>query len=306
MARASSAAARHTSPVARKRMAAMQTLRLGDGRALCVRRWPCRGAEPLVLLHGLLDSSEGWDPLGARVGGVAFDLPGFGHSDPPLRGSIAAYAQDVADGLEMLGVNRMTLVGHSLGGGVAAALAEMLPERVTALVLLAPVGFGRLRVAEIVSIPGVRHLLELTLPMLLSSRLAVTAAYVTMVTNGKSPEPELIERVTRRGRRLVDGVREATRSMTEAGRSPDAFQRRRLRYDGPVHAVWGDRDLLVPPSHRHGVLAAFPQARIQIWKGMGHHPMRERTDDLIEIVQTAIADRPGQRLPATLRLADAA
>jgi pimeloyl-ACP methyl ester carboxylesterase len=287
-------------------MTAVQTLRLSDGRALCVRRWPGGGEEPLVLLHGLLDSSEGWSPLSERLSGIGFDLPGFGHSDPPPRGSIAGYAADVAEGLEKLGVNRMTLVGHSLGGAVAAALAELMPERVAALVLLAPAGFGRLPVAELVSIPGVRQLVELALPALLSSRLAVTTAYLTMVSNGKPPDPGLVERVTSRGRSLVDGVREATRSMTEAGRSPDAFRQRGVRYDGPVHAVWGDRDLLVPLSHRHGVLAAFPQARIEVWKGMGHHPMRERLDDLIEIVQAAIAESQGRNRPSAPPLSRAA
>jgi pimeloyl-ACP methyl ester carboxylesterase len=287
-------------------MNSVETLRLSDGRALCVRRWCGSGEEPLVLLHGLLDSSEGWGPLGERLGAVAFDLPGFGHSDPPSRGSIAGYAEDIAEGLEMLGVKRMTLVGHSLGGAVAAALAQRLGDRVSGLVLLAPAGFGRLPLAEIAWIPGVRQVAELALPVLLSSRMVVTAVYVTMVSNGKPPDSELVERLTSRSRFLVDGVREATRSMLDAGRSPKAFQRRVVRYHGPVHAVWGDRDLLVPRSHHHGLLDAFPQARVEIWKGMGHHPLRERTEDLIEIVEGAIAERRSRGRAAAAPLADAA
>jgi pimeloyl-ACP methyl ester carboxylesterase len=300
------AAARCAKSAARARMTSVETLRLRDGRALCVRRWCGSGENPLVLLHGLLDSSEGWSPLGERLGAVAFDLPGFGHSDPPAHGSIAGYADDLTEGLEKLGIKRMTLVGHSLGGAVAATLAERLRERVTGLILLAPAGFGRLRLAEIAWIPGVRQGMELALPMLLSSRLAVTAAYVTMVSNGKQPDPELIERLTSRSRFLVDGVREATRSMIAAGRSPDVFERRAVGYQGPVHAVWGDRDLLVPSAHHHGVLAAFPQARVQIWRGMGHHPLRERPEELIEIVEGAISERQARRRTVSHRLADAA
>jgi pimeloyl-ACP methyl ester carboxylesterase len=242
-----------------------------------------------VWLHGLLDSSEGWSGVCDRVRGIAFDLPGFGYSDPPSRGSIAGYARDVADGLDMLGVERMTVVGHSFGGAVGAGLAELLGDRVTALVLIAPAGFGRIHLAEVVSLPVIGQLVALALPVLLSSRLAVTAAYVTMVSNGAAPDPELVERVTSRGGSLVDGVREATRSMTEAGRALDAFQSRRVHYDGPVRAVWGDRDRLVPVSHRSGVRAAFPQAQIDVWKGMGHDPIRQRTDDLIDVVQETIA-----------------
>jgi pimeloyl-ACP methyl ester carboxylesterase len=293
----------HAPPQHPARMTAVQTLRLADGRGLCVRSWPGSGKEPLVLLHGLLDSSEGWSRLCERVSGIAFDLPGFGYSDPPSRGSIAGYAQDVADGLDMLGVKRMTLVGHSFGGAVAAALAELLGDRVTALVLLAPAGFGRIHLAEVMSLPVIRPLVELALPTLLSSRLAVTAAYVTMVTNGASPDPALIERVTSRGGSLVAGLREATLSIAEASR---ACVGDRMQYDGPVHAVWGDRDRLVPVSHRIGVRAAFPHARIDVWKGMGHHPLRERTDDLIEVVEEAIAQGRARLRPPLPPLAAAA
>jgi pimeloyl-ACP methyl ester carboxylesterase len=185
-------------------------------------------------------------------------------------------------------------------------LAELLPRQVTGLVLLAPAGFGRIHLAEAVSIPGVRKLVEIALPVVLSSRLAVTAGYTTMVTNGRSPEPELVERVTSRGGSLVDGLRESTRALTEGARSSDAFQGRRVHYDGPVHAVWGDRDRLVPLAHRDGLRAAFPQARIDVWKGMGHHPTRERLDDMIEVVQEAIGEGHAQRRAATLPLSDAA
>jgi pimeloyl-ACP methyl ester carboxylesterase len=130
-------------------------------RQLCVRRWRGQEQGTLVALHGLLDSSEGWDALSAKLSGsiVAFDLAGFGHSDAPAQSSIAGYAQDVAAGLEMLGVERFTLVGHSLGGAVATAVAELIPDKVAALVLLAPVGFGRMHLAEAASLPVARQLL---------------------------------------------------------------------------------------------------------------------------------------------------
>ncbi|HWE12593.1 MAG TPA: alpha/beta hydrolase [Solirubrobacteraceae bacterium] len=292
----------------RSSVAVVQTLHLHDGRGLCVRRWGGRGQETVVLLHGLLDSSEGWTRLCERLPGasVAFDLPGFGYSDAPSNGSIAGYARDVAEGLEMLGVDQMILVGHSLGGGVAAALAEMLPQRVAALVLFAPVGFGRVPLAEAVSLPGLSNLMVLALPALLSSRVAVTAAYLTMVTNGKWPEPGLVQRVTSRGQYLVDGVREGVRSMTKAAEPSGAPERRRARYEGPVHAVWGDRDRLVPLSHRHAVLAAFPQAHIQVWPGMAHHPMRERADGLVAVVQQAIVEGRARRRLPTVSLTSAA
>jgi pimeloyl-ACP methyl ester carboxylesterase len=271
-------------------VAGVTTLTLPDGRALCVRRWPGTG-DPLVLLHGLLDSSEGWNHLSKLpCERIAFDLPGFGHSDPPARGSLAGYAQDIAAGLELLGVERFNLVGHSLGGGIAVALAEMMPERVGAMVLLAPVGFGRIRLAEAISLPGIRNIVRGALPLALSSRLAVTTAYATVVSNGLFPEQAIVDRVTHRGGKLVPGAREGTRAAAEAGRSADAFRRRGISYDGPVFAIWGDHDRVVPLAHAEGVRVALPQARIEVWTGMGHHPIRERFEDLIATIERATRD----------------
>jgi pimeloyl-ACP methyl ester carboxylesterase len=280
----------------------VQSLELADRRRLSVRHWPGDG-DPVVVLHGLLDSSEGWARLCERTSlpGIAFDLPGFGQSDPSRRGSITGYAHDVAEGLEMLGVRRFTLVGHSLGGAVAASLAELMPSRVNALVLLAPAGFGRINLAEAISIPGVRNVVQTTLPLVLSSRLAVTVGFRTVVTNGKTPDRDVVERVTKRGGGLVAGAREGTRAVVDAGRARDAFHRRRIGYDGPVFALWGERDRLVPVSHRHGLKAALPQARIQVCYGMGHHPLSERFDDLLALVTKASAatvPRPARRKAA--------
>lgn len=279
------------------RIASVTMLTLEDGRSLCVRRWPGTGV-PLVLLHGLLDSSEGWNHLAELpCERIAFDLPGFGHSDPPARGSLAGYARDIAAGLEMLGVEHFNLVGHSLGGGIATALAEMLPDRVGSVVLLAPVGFGRIHLAEAVSLPGIRRVVQGVLPLALSSRLTVTAAYLTMVSNGLLPERAIVDRVTGRGGGLVAGAREGTRAAADAGRSRDAFHRRGIAYRGPVFAIWGDHDRLVPLSHAVGVRTALPQAKVDVWRGMGHHPIRERFEDLIATIERAIgaAERGGKR-----------
>jgi pimeloyl-ACP methyl ester carboxylesterase len=294
MATAKSATGTEPGPAApsRSRVASVETLRLRDGRMLCARKWPGSGPGTLVVLHGLLDSAEGWTCVCEQVsaGSIVFDLPGFGYSDAPARGSIDGYAGDVAEGLEMLGVESFVLLGHSLGGAIAAAVAELMPERVRALVLLAPAGFGRIHLAEAVSIPGVRNMVQAGLPLALSSRVAVTAAYMTMITSGRHPEREIVDRVTDRGGALVDGAREGTRAVAESGRSRDAFHRRRVDYDGPVTAIWGDRDRLVPVSHRRGVKVAFPHARIQIWPRMGHHAVRERFDGLLAVVHAAVTN----------------
>src|SRR4051812_48234278 len=154
------------------------TVALPDGRSLGARRWPGTGT-PLVLLHGLLDSCEGWDAVvdATQRPCLAIDLPGFGRSDLPSRPRVSAYAEDVIAALEHLKIRALTLVGHSLGGAVAAAVAERAPEGVTALVLLAPVGFGRVPLAEAVSIPGVRNVAYAVMPLGLRNRAALRLAY---------------------------------------------------------------------------------------------------------------------------------
>jgi pimeloyl-ACP methyl ester carboxylesterase len=276
---------------ARAEEATVRSLPLPDGRRLAARCWVADGPGTLVVLHGLLDSSEGWRALSGQLSGtvVAIDLPGFGLSDPAPIGSMAGYAQDVADALAQLGIDRYALLGHSLGGAVAAALAERSPAAVSALMLLAPAGFGRIGLAELASVPGVRDIVQAALPFALSSRLAVAATFRTMIANGRAPEPEIVDRILARAGLLRVGAREALRAIVESGRSPQAFHRRELAYRGPVQVIWGERDRLVPPGHRHGVRRALPQAQIDVWPAMGHHPLCERPGELFCAIRRLLA-----------------
>jgi pyruvate dehydrogenase E2 component (dihydrolipoamide acetyltransferase) len=272
------------------------SITLADGRRLSARCWRGTGT-PLVLLHGLLDSCEGWASVCSASARpcIGVDLPGFGGSDLPTRPRISAYADDVVALLGALRIETCRLVGHSLGGAVATAVAERASERVGSLVLLAPAGFGRIALAEAISVPGVRNVTELILPLGLRSRFALNLAYKAMVSNGAPPEPDVLERVVSRSGALVPGAREATRAVVAAGLSEHAFYRRRVAYHGPVTAVWGDRDRLVSPRHRHGVQTAFPHATFALWTGMGHHPQRERPAELLTLL-----DRDGAGDPAAI------
>jgi pimeloyl-ACP methyl ester carboxylesterase len=271
---------------------------LDGGRVLHIREWPGEG-HPVVLLHGLLDSCAGWTALAAASSRrcLAFDLPGFGLSSVPQRPRLSAYADDVVAGLRRLKVGSCTLVGHSLGGGVATAVAERLGDDVMSLVLCAPVGFGRLPLAEFAGLPVVRELAARALPHVLAKPSLVGAVYASMVTDGRAPTEELRQRLAADAHRAAPGVRAALEALAAAARSPRAFYRRTVRFGGRVTVGWGDRDALVPVSHVRGVLAALPQAQICVWPGMGHHPQRERPGALAALVSAACEDA-GAR-PAT-------
>jgi pyruvate dehydrogenase E2 component (dihydrolipoamide acetyltransferase) len=263
---------------------------LRDGRRIAARYWPGDGA-PLVLLHGLLDSCEGWDGLCLATTRpcLAVDLPGFGGSDGASRPRISAFADAVVELLVRLDVRGCRLVGHSLGGAVATAVAERAADRVASLVLLAPAGFGRIALAEAASLPGVRDVTRLLLPLGLRSRAGLNWVYTAMVSNGEPPEPGLLERVVDHSGELVPGARAAVAAIAVAGVSEHAFHRRRVAYDGPVTVVWGERDRLVPPAHARGVRFALPQAECRVWRGMGHHPQRERRADLLALLDAPAA-----------------
>lgn len=260
-----------------------------DGRLVTGVRWPGTGPT-LVLLHGLLDSGEGWTWFanGTRRPCVALDLPGFGGSDGPAEPDLSVYAATVAWALRRLRLRDVVLVGHSLGGAVATAVAELVPERVGSLVLLAPAGFGRIQLAELVSIPGIRTLTEAALPHALGSSFVVKAAYRTWVSAGRRPEAELVDRLRRTAARVVPGARDATRAIVAAGKAADGFHRRPVAFAGPVVVVWGDCDRVVPIAHADAVVRALPQAALHVWKGMGHHPQHERAGELSRLVEHAV------------------
>jgi pimeloyl-ACP methyl ester carboxylesterase len=262
---------------------------IGHGRRLHVRRWRGTG-RPLVLLHGLLDDSEGWAQLAADTHRpcLAIDLPGFGGSDLPREPRISAYADDVAAGLRRLDIHDCTLVGHSLGGAVATAVAERSPA-VASLTLLAPAGFGRIRLAEAMSLPGVVDVAELALPVALLNPLVCVAAYSTFVAHRTLPSPDLLNRLRRRAFHSAPGVRAATQAIAHAGRNGDGFVHRQVAFEGPVAALWGEHDALVPRAHIHALSNALPQAHVEVWDGMGHHPQRERPAQLAKFIEMRAA-----------------
>jgi len=267
------------------RTAQIEDLRISAERRLRVRSWPGSG-RPLVLLHGLLDDSEGWVQLALDTHRpcIAIDLPGFGGSDLPLRPRLSSYADAICEGLQELDVRACTLVGHSLGGGVATAVAERCDE-VTSLALIAPAGFGHIRLAEAVALPGLRHAAQGLLPLALVNPLTVTAAYTTFVAHRRLPSRDLMDRVRRRAFQSGPGVGTAVTALSAAGRSKHSFARRTVAFGGPVAALWGEHDALVNPDHRAALQRALPHAHVEVWEGMGHHPQRERPAELARFIE---------------------
>src|SRR3954466_8782685 len=123
---------------------------------------------PVVLIHGMVNSSRHWEHVALRLADrytvIAPDLIGHGDSATP-RGdySLGAHAAVIRDVLAAIGIERATIVGHSLGGGVAMQYFWQFPERTERLVLVSSGGLGHevSPLLRTVSLPGASALLAL-------------------------------------------------------------------------------------------------------------------------------------------------
>jgi pimeloyl-ACP methyl ester carboxylesterase len=280
----------------------LEHVTLSDGRRLAWRRYPGAGA-PLVALHGLFDCSLGWKQTASVMpGGMwAFDLPGFGGSDLPLKPRLDAYAGDIAEALSILGVRRFALAGHSLGGAVASVLADRFPGRVRTLALIAPAGYQRIALSDVLNAGPLRGLARLAMPFALGNRLTAAAIYMLLISGGERPDAEQLARLTERAHSVIPGAMMANQALIDATHDPGSATRRQLRYHGPAHIFWGERDRLVPIGHLPAVQAALPQASTTIRSRLAHHPQLEAPMDLAAWLQDSC--RAPLPLPALLAAA---
>jgi pimeloyl-ACP methyl ester carboxylesterase len=250
---------------------------------------------PLVLIHGIGDSSATWAgliPDLARTHTViAPDLLGHGASDKPRADySVAAYANGVRDLLTTLGIESATLLGHSLGGGVAMQFAYQFPERTERLVLVGAGGVGREvnPVLRLVSLPGAHLLLStLRLPgMRLQVGLAVRMMKLLDTDLGQDA-PELLT--------LVDALPDETarnafirtlRAVVDwRGQVVTMLDRCYLTEGMPTMLLWGDRDSVVPVRHAFGAHEAMPGSRLEIFEGAGHFPFHSDPARFVSLVE---------------------
>jgi pimeloyl-ACP methyl ester carboxylesterase len=239
----------------------------------------------LVLLHGIAGTAETWAPVAAGLAGshtvIAPDLLGHGASAKP-RGdySLGAYASGVRDLLVALGHERATVVGHSLGGGIAMQFAYQFPDRVERLALISSGGLGRevhpiLRAS---TLPGS----ELVLALLGGGWLRATGGAVaaTLGRLGLRAGEDLAgvaAGIASLGDAAARGafVQTARAAIDTGGQRVSATDRLYLAAHLPTLIVWGERDPIIPAAHGEAAHAAIPGSRIEVFPGAGHFPHRE-------------------------------
>src|SRR5437588_3879767 len=202
----------------------------------------------VVLIHGITGSSLTWEeviePLAEHYTVVAPDLLGHGESAKP-RGdySLGAYASGVRDLLQAIGHDRATVVGHSLGGGVAMQFAYQFPERCERLVLVSSGGLGRevhmlLRAA---ALPGSEFVLPLLAAPGLITRLDTVGAFLSRL--GVRTRPGVAEILRSYGSLSTPESRTAFLHTLRAvidpgGQRVSATDRLYLTQDMPTLIVW--------------------------------------------------------------------
>lgn len=272
------------------------------------------GSGPVVLLvHGMAGSSATWKPvmplLTPHVTVVAPDLPGHGKSAKP-RGdySLGASASFLRDLLTRLGHDRATVVGQSLGGGVAMQFSYQYPERIERLVLVGSGGLGEevMPVLKLLAAPGVD--LALTPAFLPVFRDAGNAVGRALAKIGLRPSPQAFE-MWRAYSSLTDSetrsafVQTLRAVIDTRGQRISAHDKLYLSARIPSMIVWGDRDPVIPTDHAYAAHAAMPKSRLEIFEDCGHFPHFEDPVRFAEVLLDFIATtEPAKVTAEDLRL----
>jgi pimeloyl-ACP methyl ester carboxylesterase len=255
---------------------------------------------PLLLIHGIGDSSETWlkviPELARRHTVIAPDLLGHGESAKPRADyAVAAYACGMRDLLSVLDVDRVTVVGHSLGGGIAMQFAYQFPERCERLVLVGSGGIGQevhplLRIAaapgaeiglSVAASAPVRAAMRLAAPVLRSTglmRLGPDFGYV--LERYRALRPKTARQAFLRTLRAGVDVRGQVITMLDRCYLAEAL---------PTLIVWGRRDGVIPLRHAHVARDAIPDSRLEIFDRAGHFPHRDEPERFVAVVEDFLA-----------------
>jgi pimeloyl-ACP methyl ester carboxylesterase len=280
------------------------------GHRVCFR---LEGEGPVVvLIHGITGRSDQWEPaiehLAAGHTVLAPDLLGHGESAKP-RGdySLGAYASAVRDTMVALGHDRATVVGHSLGGGIAMQFAYQFPERIERLVLVNSGGLGRdvhplLRAS---TLPGS----ELVMPLLMHDRVVGAGEAIgRMLGVLKLQAGTDLAEVARGFKSLNDAEARAAFIATmravldPGGQRVSAVDRLYLTEDLPSLLIWGTDDPIIPVEHGRAAHELMPGSRLELLDGVGHFPQLEDPYRFAKLLAEFIAEtEPAELDTATIR-----
>lgn len=264
----------------------------------------------VVLIHGVAGRAAQWDEvvplLATKHAVIAPDLLGHGESAKP-RGdySLGAHAAGVRDLLVGLDIQRATIVGHSLGGGIAMQFAYQFPELCERLVLVSSGGLGDdvhvlLRAA---TLPGS----EFVLPWIAHPRVVRIASVLPRALGmvGLRTRPDLTE-MARGYQALSDHearnafIHTLRAVIDPTGQRINATDRLYLAARIPSLIVWGCRDRIIPVAHGRAAHEEMPGNRLELFEHAGHFPFMDDPDGFAQVLERFIAATEPARLTTSM------
>jgi pimeloyl-ACP methyl ester carboxylesterase len=248
----------------------------------------------LLLLHGLGCDHTTWLPviasLARRYTVIAPDLLGHGRSDKPRADySVGGYANGMRDLLTVLGIDKVTVVGHSFGGGVAMQFAYQFPERTERMVLVAPGGIGREVTPAIraISLPGFQLAMGLaTMPGLLqATKLAMRSLAATRMSHVRDLDEvaEIVQHLSDRQSRAA--ITHVVRAVVDwRGQVVTMADRAYLTHAMPMCVVWGTDDKVIPAKHAELAKMIAPEATVEVIPNAGHFPHKDHPQRFVKIL----------------------
>ena len=269
----------------------LQELTIHDRRVV----FRTAGSGPvLLLIHGMAGSATTWKyvmpALSKEFTVVAPDLLGHGRSDKkPGDYSLGAFASMLRDLLVALGHQRATVIGQSLGGGIAMQLAYQHPQHCERLALVGSGGLGREvnPVLRLLTFPGADSLLRLASAAPVRSLVLGLGAVFGRA--GMQPAPVTGE-LWRAYESLADAptrkafLRTLRAVIDPQGQAVSAENRLHLAADMPTLIVWGDSDPIIPVSHAYSAHEGIEGSRLEIIEGVGHFPHCEAPERFVEVL----------------------
>jgi pimeloyl-ACP methyl ester carboxylesterase len=240
--------------------------------------------------------------LAERFTVIAPDLLGHGSSDKPLGDySLGAFVCTLRDLLVALGHERATVVGQSLGGGIALQFSYQYPERTERLVLVGSGGLGEEvnPVLRFLTLPGAEGVLQLACagPV----RQAIESLGGGAARAGLRPVPVVAE-LWRSYASLGDHAtrhaffRTLRAVVDPRGQAVSASNRLHLAAEVPTLIVWGDADPIIPVQHAYAAHEAMAGSHLEIFQGVGHYPHCEAPERFVAVLSEFIENTVPARI----------
>ena len=251
-----------------------------DGKTIRHLRLGPEEGVPVLMIHGFGADLATWmfnqQALAEDRPVYALDLPGHGGSSKQVEdASAAGLAKTVRAYMDAAGIEKAHLVGHSLGGAIAMEIALAAPDRVTALTLVAPAGFG-----DEISGEFINGFISETRSRKLRPVLEMLVANADLVS------ADMVEDVLKFKR--LDGAPEALKAVAAANFDGNAqrgsFRDRLADIGVPVQIVWGEDDRILSASHADGLPASIKVTRLP---GVGHIAHMEKSSEINNVIKSA-------------------